>query len=93
MMAQTATSNTSERIEPAAQTSWLPMLVIGLAQIQLSFNVSALPVSIGDIVEDLGTTPSSVAVLSVTALCRSSRLSLRATGYSVADSGGWSIFC
>jgi MFS family permease len=36
------------------------MLVIALAQIQMGFNVSALPVSIGGIVEDFNTSPSSV---------------------------------
>lgn len=40
--------------------SWVPMLIIALAQIQMAFNVSALPVSIGAIIEDLGTSPSSV---------------------------------
>ncbi|NTU83486.1 MAG: MFS transporter [Chloroflexales bacterium] len=40
--------------------SWLPMLIIALAQIQLAFNVSALPVSIGGIVEAFGTTPANV---------------------------------
>lgn len=41
-------------------TSWLPMLVILLAQFQMAFNVNALPVSIGAIVEDFDTSPSSV---------------------------------
>jgi MFS family permease len=43
------------------QTSWLPMIVIALAQIQLAFNVSALQVSIGGIVEDFQTDPTSVS--------------------------------
>ncbi len=42
------------------KASWLFMGVIALAQIQMSFNVSALPVSIGGIVEDFHTSPSSV---------------------------------
>jgi len=37
------------------------MIVIALAQIQMGFNVSALPVSIGGIVEDFNTSPSSVS--------------------------------
>jgi MFS family permease len=37
------------------------MLIIALAQIQMGFNVSALPVSIGGIVEDFDTSPSSVS--------------------------------
>lgn len=44
----------------APRASWLPMIIIALAQIQMAFNVSALPVSIGEIVEDLDTSPSSV---------------------------------
>lgn len=45
----------------AVKASWLPMVVIALAQIQMGFNVSALPVSIGGIVEDFYTSPSSVS--------------------------------
>ncbi len=44
-----------------AGESWLPMLIIALAQIQLAFNVSALQVSIGAIVDDFHTSPSSVS--------------------------------
>jgi len=43
------------------RASWLPMVIIALAQIQMGFNVSALPVSIGGIVEDFNTSPSSVS--------------------------------
>ncbi len=45
----------------AVRASWLPMIIIALAQIQMGFNVSALPVSIGGIVEDFNTSPSSVS--------------------------------
>ena len=44
-----------------AKVSWLPMLIIALAQIQMGFNVSALPVSIGGIVEEFDASPSSVS--------------------------------
>src|SRR5262245_13396564 len=40
---------------------WVPLIIIVLAQIQMSFNVNALPVSVGPIVEDLGTPATSVA--------------------------------
>lgn len=40
---------------------WLALMVIVLAQIQMSFNVNAVPVSIGPIVEDLKTPATSVA--------------------------------
>ncbi len=46
--------------ENMGKTSWLFMAIIALAQIQMSFNVSALPVSIGGIVEDFQTSPSSI---------------------------------
>ena len=54
---------TSKATSPAAlvKASWLPMVIIALAQIQMGFNVSALPVSIGGIVEDFDTSPSSVS--------------------------------
>lgn len=40
--------------------SWLPLVVILLAQIQMAFNVNALPVSIGPIVAELDTPATSV---------------------------------
>ncbi len=58
MTVQTA-SATSAQAEIRA--SWVPMLIIALAQIQMSFNVSALPVSIGGIVEEFNTSPSTVS--------------------------------
>ena len=48
-------------ITSMVRASWLPMLIIALAQIQMGFNVSALPVSIGGIVEDFDASPSSVS--------------------------------
>jgi MFS family permease len=39
----------------------MPMIIIALAQIQLAFNVSALQVSIGAIVDDFNTSPASVS--------------------------------
>ena len=55
-------------LEPALQTSWLPMLVIAMAQILLSFNVNALRVSIGGIVSSFGASPSVVGTAIVTHL-------------------------
>ena len=50
---------------PKAQDSesapWLALIVIVLAQIQMSFNVNALPVLSGPIVEDLNTPATSIA--------------------------------
>jgi MFS family permease len=57
----TTKSNLTASAASAVKASWLPMLIIALAQIQMGFNVSALPVSIGGIVEDFNTSPSSVS--------------------------------
>ena len=45
----------------AARTSWLPMAIILLAQMQMAFNVNALPVSIGAIVEDLNVSATAIS--------------------------------
>jgi predicted MFS family arabinose efflux permease len=50
-----ATGKEQEKVGP-----WLPLVVILLAQIQMAFNVNAIPVSIGPIVEDLGVSATSV---------------------------------
>jgi len=44
----------------AQQASWLALIVIVLAQMQMAFNVNAIPVSIGPIVEELNTPATSV---------------------------------
>lgn len=44
----------------ALKASWLPMLVILLAQIQMGFNVNAIPISVGPITEELGLAATSV---------------------------------
>lgn len=48
-------------VASAVAQSWLPMAIILLAQIQMAFNVNAIPVSIGPIVEDLQTSSTTVA--------------------------------
>src|SRR5260370_21235001 len=35
------------RVEPETKESWLPMVVIALGQVLMSFNVASLPVAIG----------------------------------------------
>jgi MFS family permease len=57
----TSKTDLKTNVTSAVRASWLPMLIIALAQIQMGFNVSALPVSIGGIVEDFNTSPSSVS--------------------------------
>ena len=40
--------------------SWLPMLIIAMGQAQMSLNINALPVSIGGIVTEFQTAPTTV---------------------------------
>ncbi|MFB2581663.1 MFS transporter [Herbiconiux sp. P15] len=49
-----------------ARTSWVPMVGLFLAQILMSFNVSALPVSLGGMVDDFGVPPTDVSTAIVT---------------------------
>ena len=55
---------TTTQKQPAAgqvgAATWLPLIIIVLAQMQMAFNVNAIPVSIGPIVEDLNVPPTSV---------------------------------
>lgn len=44
----------------APHESWLPMAIIVLAQLQMAFNVNAIPVSMGPIVDDLNIPATSV---------------------------------
>jgi MFS family permease len=57
----TTKSNAPVNAATVITASWLPMLIIALAQIQMGFNVSAIPVSIGKIVEEFDTSPSTVS--------------------------------
>lgn len=41
--------------------SWVPMVAIALAQILMSFNVAALPISLSGMVESFGVPPTTVA--------------------------------
>lgn len=54
-------SNVLTSSQTIVKASWLPMLIIALAQIQMGFNVSAIPVSIGLIVEEFDTSPSTIS--------------------------------
>ncbi len=44
-----------------AAVSWLPLFIIVLAQLQMGFNVSAVPVSIGPIAEDLNAPATAIS--------------------------------
>ncbi|PVE92277.1 MFS transporter [Microbacterium sp. TPD7012] len=44
--------------QPETKTSWLPMVSLFLAQVLMSFNVAALPISLGGMVSDFGVPPT-----------------------------------
>ncbi|WGF88051.1 MFS transporter [Marinivivus vitaminiproducens] len=44
-----------------AKASWVPMIAIALGQVMMSFNVAALPVSLGGMVESFGVPPTTIA--------------------------------
>lgn len=73
----------------AQKTSWLPMICLFLAQVLMSFNVAALPISLGGMVEDFGVPPtvasSTIVVygLSVAALVM--------TGAKLGQRVGWVV--
>ena len=52
MSTETAHDETEER------RSWAPMVGLFLAQVLMSFNVAALPISLGGMVEDFGVAPT-----------------------------------
>lgn len=45
----------------SSKVSWLPLAIIVLAQLQMGFNINALPVSLGPIVEDLKAPATAVS--------------------------------
>lgn len=58
-MTKAFSAGMSEQTEQ--QASWLPMIIIAMGQAQMSLNINALPVSIGGIVEEFNTAPTTVA--------------------------------
>ncbi|MCU0507405.1 MAG: MFS transporter [Anaerolineae bacterium] len=55
---------TTAPLESAAKVvkaSWLPLIVIVIAQLQMGININALPVSLGPIVEDLNAPATAVS--------------------------------
>jgi len=50
-----------EVLERTGRASWAPMIGLFLAQVLMSFNVAALPVSIGGMVDDFGVPPTRVS--------------------------------
>lgn len=56
----TAQTGSSARPDSEAFESWVPMIVIAMGQALMSFNVAALPVSMGGMVASFNTPPTTV---------------------------------
>ncbi len=56
----TTKSVSTPNVDSEPQASWLPMVVIGMGQVQMSLNINALPVSISNIVNEFDTPPTTV---------------------------------
>src|SRR5262249_37153839 len=56
-----ATADSLGERERATHAPWLPLIIIVLAQLQMAINVTALPVSLGPISEDLHASPTATA--------------------------------
>ena len=59
-MTTNTVSPTAAKLEDVIRASWLPLVVIVLAQLQMGFNINALPVSIGPIAEDLNAPATAI---------------------------------
>ena len=53
-------SRSTAEVATGDKTSWLPMAAIAMGQAQMSWNINALPVSIGGISAEFSTAPSTV---------------------------------
>jgi MFS family permease len=62
MSSSPQSAGTTQQADAAASASWLPLIVVVLTQIQASFAVNALTVSMAPITEDLDTAASSVGI-------------------------------
>src|SRR5690625_4449279 len=86
-MSETIATDEGDASQPRA--SWTPMIGLFLAQVLMSFNVAALPISLGGMVEDFGVPPtvasSTIVVygLAVAALVM--------TGAKLGQRIGWTL--
>lgn len=55
-----ASQSVTQTEAASARAPWLPMIVIGMAQALMSFNVAAIPVSMAGMVRDFNTPPTTV---------------------------------
>ncbi|HEU4467289.1 MAG TPA: hypothetical protein VFR98_12245, partial [Agromyces sp.] len=62
MSSGTHAAGSTQTTDVAATASWLPLIVVVLTQIQASFAVNALTVSMAGITTDLDTAASSVGI-------------------------------
>ena len=53
-------SRSAADVATEEKTSWLPMVAIAMGQAQMSWNINALPVSIGGIGKEFSTAPTTV---------------------------------
>lgn len=60
------TSTDGTAVAPQEKASWVPMVGLFPAQVLMSFNVAALPVSMGGMVEDFGVPSTTVSTAIVT---------------------------
>ncbi|WP_454050940.1 MFS transporter [Cellulomonas sp. Marseille-Q8402] len=82
-------STTSTRDEVEQRRSWVPMVGLFLAQVLMSFNVAALPVSLGGMVEDFGVPPTVVS--STIVVYGLSVAALVMTGAKLGQRIGWVV--
>lgn len=59
-------TSSSTAPEEETRASWVPMIGLFLAQILMSYNVAALPVTLGGMVDDFGVPPTDVSTAIVT---------------------------
>ncbi|VFA99181.1 MFS transporter [Nocardia cyriacigeorgica] len=55
------TSESADTATTPERASWLPMVGLFFAQVLMSFNVAALPISLGGMVDDFGVAPTVVS--------------------------------
>src|SRR6516225_2174529 len=60
MTTMTTQDNSATSADSEVRASWVPMIVIAMGQMLMSFNVSAIPVSMGGTVESFNTPPTTV---------------------------------
>lgn len=73
--------------KPEVKASWRPMIALALAQVLMSFNVSALPVSLGGMVDDFDVAPTRVSTAIV--MYGLAVAALVMTGAKIGQRIGW----